>query len=799
MFHHIENVTDTAGNVQPGWSVDCYVAGGDPATATAVTIYADRDATLPVPGNRVQADSDKAFVSFYIASGLYGRRYYDTSGVMRYSVDGLDMYGSDNADAAAASAVAAAAQAATATTQAGIATTQAAASTAQAVIATTQAGNAATFAANASLYEAAAQAFASGNLFANTTDPLTYGVSSLVITGNGTSGTNGTFAGSYTGGGGTGAAFSFVVSGGAVVPSSIVITNKGTGYTSDPTPVFSASAGLTGVTATLTRALRTTAGDYLLVVGTGNIYASLYKNVAGVITSQSLDIPSKALIDTAIASSFQTETDTPGGPLYTKDTAGSVISAITTDGGMYEIKRYRPGTVQGFNDKIDMHAEIDALNTAVAALSGVGYTTNTALLRTAVRTNGLFAQPSARAAANDIPSTFALGTASAASVITGGAAGSTTIDRTSTKLTYTGGVPAAAGTGFPRNGYYIARGAYSGLASDLVTPVYGSAYHAYEFNHTGTTFEIPILGSGGNPGGANFRMLVNGIDAGTVNVPSTGSSYYVRVVFPASALRKITIITNSVPTNGVNVLSTSEVTTTGKTWPVVTLFGDSFVEGTGAGGVGDMEAVVMARALGLSSALAGVGSTGMINVGGTNTSGGQKVAFTDTTRMVDLTLSGVTSAQTGALMPPSLGVVFGSLNDNGQSFAGYTSLKEAITARCLTLIDAWVAANSGKPLVFFGPTWPRGLPNDAPVLDIYRIRDGIAEAAFMNSSSSVYFIDRLMPQMREGIYSTTTTQAYLYTGGTTGTDTTHPTPNGHFFDGLYMANALRNLILGDFA
>ena len=302
MFHHIENVTDTAGNVQPGWSVDCYVAGGDPATATAVTIYADRDATLPVPGNRVQADSDKAFVSFYIASGLYGRRYYDTSGVMRYSVDGLDMYGSDNADASAASAVAAAAQAATATTQAGIATTQAATSTAQAVIATTQAGNAATSAANASLYEAAAQAFASGNLFANTTDPLTYGVSSLVITGNGTSGTNGTFAGSYTGGGGTGAAFSFVVSGGAVVPSSIVITNKGTGYTSDPTPVFSASAGLTGVTATLTRALRTTAGDYLLVVGTGNIYASLYKNVAGAITYQTLDLPSKAMLDALSAS-----------------------------------------------------------------------------------------------------------------------------------------------------------------------------------------------------------------------------------------------------------------------------------------------------------------------------------------------------------------------------------------------------------------------------------------------------------------------------------------------------------------
>lgn len=154
---------------------------------------------------------------------------------------------------------------------------------------------------NAALSAAAAQAWSAGALFADTAVPLTNGVLGLAMTANGSGGTDGTFTGTFTGGGGTGAQFRFVVASGAVVPASVVITNKGSGYTSTPTPVFTASAGLTGPTATVTIGPLTSPGDYLLVTGASGIYATLYRNVAGVITSQGLEMPTKALIDTVQA------------------------------------------------------------------------------------------------------------------------------------------------------------------------------------------------------------------------------------------------------------------------------------------------------------------------------------------------------------------------------------------------------------------------------------------------------------------------------------------------------------------
>jgi hypothetical protein len=232
----------------------------------------------------------------------------------------------------------------------------------------------------------------------------------------------------------------------------------------------------------------------------------------------------------------------------------------------------------------------------------------------------------------------------------------------------------------------------------------------------------------------------------------------------------------------------------------MTLMGDSFTEGTGAD-VGFFEAVVMARALGMSAALAGVGSTGMLKPGVNNVFGQPLVPFTNATRLKDLTLAGATSAHTGTSAVPNIGVVFGSLNDNAFDYAGagYASLTDGIVDRSLTIVDAWVAANPGKPLVFFGPTWPSGPPSNRAPLDIFRIRDGIQRAAFMAASDNVHFADRLEPQMREGVYSTATDQAFLYTGGSDGTDATHPTPAGHRFDGLHMAGLLKTLIFGAIA
>lgn len=423
---------------------------------------------------------------------------------------------------------------------------------------------------------------------------------------------------------------------------------------------------------------------------------------------------------------------------------------------------------------------------------------NTSRLKAAVRGLGFYPRPPAALAADDIPA-LTLGVGSAVSAIDGATSYAVAVPRTSPKLTYVSGVPMAKGAVFPQPNYFISRGAYYGTTNGT-DPLRATGYFAYEFIHTGTQFEIPTYGSG--TGSVNLRVLVNGCVAASLTIPNgDGAVRFNPVVFPAAGTRVIRIETG-LPCNGVHVASAAEIASVERQYPLVTILGDSFLEGSGSE-LGDITSTVLARALGLSCALAAVGATGIINPGNNNTSGQPKVAFHHAERLKDLTLDGVTDAHSGAPASPALGLVFGSVNDQGLLvgiWGAYgATLQAAITNRCDAIIDAWVAARSGKPLVFFGPVWPSGAPNNRPPLDIYRIRDGMAEAAWARSSDNVWFIDRLMPSPREGVYSTASDQAYLYTGGAAGTDPTHPTPAGHRFDGLTAAAALRHLILSEFA
>ena len=171
---------------------------------------------------------------------------------------------SSGAIAAAASAAIAVAQALVAQAASGAATS--AATTAQSAMA------------------AVLTAVAMGTLqsFPSTAAALATGVVGLAVTANGSGGTNGTnFTGTFTGGGGSGAQFQFAVTSGAVVPSSIVLTSKGSGYTSTPTPVFTASSGLTGVTATVTTGANTVSGQYFSVINTTTGAIDVYLNSAG--------------------------------------------------------------------------------------------------------------------------------------------------------------------------------------------------------------------------------------------------------------------------------------------------------------------------------------------------------------------------------------------------------------------------------------------------------------------------------------------------------------------------------------
>lgn len=425
---------------------------------------------------------------------------------------------------------------------------------------------------------------------------------------------------------------------------------------------------------------------------------------------------------------------------------------------------------------------------------------NTRALIKAIRNQGYFPRPAAALAAPDTP-TLTVSAGGANSSITGTSADISAVSRTDARLTYVSGPPVVRGTAYPQYNYFTARGAYLGT-SNGTDPLRGSSgYFAYEFIHTGTVFEIPMYASGAT--GVNVRVLVNGAVGGTFAVPhNTGGRHMGRVEFPSAAARLIRVETIGIPCNGVHVASAAEVTAVGRSYPLVTLLGDSFVDGTGME-VGDSQPAVLGRALGFNMAIAGAGGTGLINPGDTNTSGQPKVAWTHAERLRDLTLANVTSAQNGQAARPALGIAFASINDQGVAPELWgpfgATLKAAITNRADVLIDAWLAANPGKPLVWFGPTWPSGLPNNRPAQNIYRIRDGVAEACWARAGDNVWFLDRLMPGKREGVFSTATDQAALYTGGSTGTDGTHPTPAGHRFDGLHDAAQLRRLILSEFA
>lgn len=90
MFHYQENIQDSNGVAQNKWSVDLCAADSNPITAPAVTIYSDRAGLLPISGNKVKASS-KGYISFYVPSGRYTRRYYNANGVLQSYYEDTDM------------------------------------------------------------------------------------------------------------------------------------------------------------------------------------------------------------------------------------------------------------------------------------------------------------------------------------------------------------------------------------------------------------------------------------------------------------------------------------------------------------------------------------------------------------------------------------------------------------------------------------------------------------------------------------------------------------------------------------
>ncbi|AGA26033.1 hypothetical protein Sinac_1655 [Singulisphaera acidiphila DSM 18658] len=99
---------------------------------------------------------------------------------------------------------------------------------------------------------------------------------SLARTSGGSGYNNGTFTGTFTGGGpGSGATFTFTVSGGVVQPPLAIVT-QGSGYTSLPTPDFSAAGPGSGAAATVRLNVRA-----LVLMESGTGYLSAIVGITG--------------------------------------------------------------------------------------------------------------------------------------------------------------------------------------------------------------------------------------------------------------------------------------------------------------------------------------------------------------------------------------------------------------------------------------------------------------------------------------------------------------------------------------
>lgn len=239
----------------------------DPTSGAIIPIYSDSNGT-PISGNAITTDPQGDF-DFYIANGTYNVEYRYGGSLLKV-LKNVDMFDGN---------VTAAAQ---------LAQTQAQAALALAVAAQ---GAASVSATSAGVSAAAAQALANGYLFDTSAEGVSQGVLSLTIATAGTGGANGQFPLAFSGGGGTLAAGTFTVSGGAV--TAVNLTSRGKSYTSNPTVSLAASAGLTSASVTAAKGNYAVPDGLYYLVRTGALIA-LWKNIGGTATDKVASWPSLA-------------------------------------------------------------------------------------------------------------------------------------------------------------------------------------------------------------------------------------------------------------------------------------------------------------------------------------------------------------------------------------------------------------------------------------------------------------------------------------------------------------------------
>ena len=406
---------------------------------------------------------------------------------------------------------------------------------------------------------------------------------------------------------------------------------------------------------------------------------------------------------------------------------------------------------------------------AAASAAAVAVSANTQALRAAIRNFGFYPRPSSALAANDRPTvtfhgltSFELGSASFPT--------NPNVPANSAKLKWLSGAMVASGRGYG-GAFPYPRGTLGIQGNSII-----------EFWHNEISLE-GALGNNGPTGASNFRIYIGNCLVHESEQPGTdGQINRFKLVFGAVTNRLIRIETELLLI-GVNASNPAMVTSTARNNPIVSIIGDSFL-------LYHSQATVMARALGMSLNNAAAGGTGLIA-----TNAGQSYPnYQDAGRKVDWALNGVTDGLTGAAAVPSLGVIFGTLNDDRDSsfWGGAATLEAAAYNGTSNLLDHWLTYNSGKPVVAFGPWGNTGTPG----INSYKIRDGMRNACW-RAGQPAWFIDKYGPKpiLRDGVRTNAADQASLYTSA----DDTHPTaPAGHALDGLWEAQQVRELALTQF-
>lgn len=95
MFHYFGTCQNTKGDALAGWFAEVVDSSG-----TVVPIYADAAGTVPIiavsgVANRAKAD-DYGNYDFFVASGTYSIKFYNSDGVFQRTISTLSMYGASS-------------------------------------------------------------------------------------------------------------------------------------------------------------------------------------------------------------------------------------------------------------------------------------------------------------------------------------------------------------------------------------------------------------------------------------------------------------------------------------------------------------------------------------------------------------------------------------------------------------------------------------------------------------------------------------------------------------------------------